>query len=189
MTYNVAARSVDSLYNAIMTYPWSVWTSLREAWVVAEHYHMTNDLKMYAALQTDTISSNAALRGSLPLKIVEGQISLGRGNYLNIKNGKPGDLPTTLWGSGWSTWCYQIDAAIEESMETNATGQYYCSPPFTWVILELDIQLTKLPYLMEMGYITTGRLPMRGNRNDIHSLRMHDVVPGEWISSVKMVTK
>ena len=92
---------------------------------------MTNDLEMYAALQTDTISSNAALRGSLPLKIVEGQISLGRGNYLNIKNGKPGDLPTTLWGSGWSTWCYQIDAAIEESMETNAIGQYYCSPPFT----------------------------------------------------------
>ena len=68
---------------------------------------------------------------------------------------------------------------------TNSIG----SPPFTWVILELEIQLTKLPYLMEMGYITTGKLPKRGDRHDIYSLRMHDVVPGEWISSVSMMTK
>ena len=182
MTYNVAAHSVDSLYNAIMTYPWSVWTSLREAWVVAEHYKMTysKDLKVYAALQTDAVSLEAALR------MVGGRVSLGRGKYLNIENGKPGDLPTTLWSNwGWSTWGYQIDAAIEEAAATNSIG----SPPFTWVILELEIQLTKLPYLMEMGYITTGKLPKRGDRHDIYSIRMHDVVPGEWISSVSMVTK
>ena len=79
MTHNM-----ESLYNTIMTYPWTAWTSLREAWVVAEHYKTTNsrNLKVYAALPTDAVFSEAALMmvgGSVPL---------------DIKNGKPGDLPT-----------------------------------------------------------------------------------------------
>ena len=116
---------------------------------------------------------------------------MGGGKYLNIENGKPGDLPTTLWGNwGWSTWCYQIDAAIEEAAATNSIGSIAEEkPPFTWMIMELEIPLNKLPYLMEMGYITTGKLPKRGDRYGIYSIRMHDVVPGEWISSVSMVTK
>ena len=57
------------------------------------------------------------------------------------------------------------------------------------MIMELEIPLNKLPYLMEMGYITTGKLPKRDDRYGIYSIRMHDVVPGEWISSVSMVTK
>ena len=165
-----------------MTYPWTAWTSLREAWVVAEHYKTTysRELKVYAALQTDAEFSEAAMM------MVGGSVALGGGKHLNIKNGKPGDLPTMLWGDrGWSTWCYQIDAAIEEAAATNSIG----SPPFTWMIMELEIPLNKLPYLMEMGYITTGKLPKRDDRYGIYSIRMHDVVPGEWISSVSMVTK
>ena len=187
MTHNVAAHNVASLYNAIMTYPWSAWNSLREAWVVAEHYKTTysRNLKVYAALQTDAVFSEAAMM------MVGGSVSLGGGKYLNIENGKPGDLPTTLWGDwGWSTWCYQIDAAIEEAAATNSIGSIAEEkPPFTWMIMELEIPLNKLPYLMEMGYITTGKLPKRGDRYGIYSIRMHDVVPGEWISSVSMVTK
>ena len=43
------------LYNAVMAYPWATWTSLREAWAVAEHYMQTysDNLKVYAALLID----------------------------------------------------------------------------------------------------------------------------------------
>ena len=106
-----------SLYDAVGGYPWATWTSLREAWEVAEHYRMTysKNLKVYAALQIDTEASDTA-RGHLALG--------GKTAYLlNINNGKPGDLPTLLWGNfGWSTWCHQIDTAIEVAIATNSRG-------------------------------------------------------------------
>ena len=184
-----------SLYDAVIgtyeqgaeEYPWATWTSLREAWVVAEHYKMTysKNLKVYAALQIDTEASDAA----------RGHLALGgkTAHYLNINNGKPGDLPTQLWGNyGWSTWCYQIEAAIEEAIATNSRRPVTDAAEkhsITWLIMELEIPLNKLPYLMEMGYITTGKLPKRGERKGINSIRLHDEVPGAWISSVHMKTR
>ena len=55
--------------------------------------------------------------------------------------------------------------------------------------MELEIPLNKLPYLMKMGYITTGELTKRGERKGINSIRLRDEVPGAWISSVHMVTR
>ena len=185
-----------SLYDAVIgtyeqgaeEYPWATWTSLREAWVVAEHYKMTysKNLKVYAALQIDTEASDAA----------RGHLALGgkTAHLLNINNGKPGDLPTLLWGNyGWSTWCHQIDVAIEVAIATNSRGPVTNAaekkPSITWLIMELEIPLNKLPYLMKMGYITTGELTKRGERKGINSIRLHDEVPGAWISSVHMVTR
>ena len=173
-----------SLYDAVGGYPWATWTSLQEAWEVAEHYRMTysKNLKVYAALQIDTEASDTS-RGHLALV----------GRLLNINNGKPDDLPTLLWGNyGWSTWCHQIDAAIKEAIATNfrgpGTNTAVKIPSITWLIMELEIPLNKLPYLMMMGYITTGRLPKRGDREGINSIRLHGEVPGAWISSTHMVT-
>ena len=41
-------------------YPWGTWTSLREAWDVAEHYEQTNSdkIKTYTALLVDTEASD-----------------------------------------------------------------------------------------------------------------------------------
>ena len=102
-----------SLYDAVGGYPWTTWTSLQEAWEVAEHYRMTYSkyFKMYAALQIDTEISDIA-RGHLS---IEGRFA----HSLNINNGKPDNLPTLLWGNyGWSTWCHQIDTAIEVAIST-----------------------------------------------------------------------
>ena len=57
-----------SLYDAVGGHPWATWTSLREAWVVAEHYKMTysKNIKVYAALQIDTEASDTA-RGHLAI--------------------------------------------------------------------------------------------------------------------------
>ena len=98
-----------------------------------------------------------------------------------------------LWGNyGWSTWCHQIEAAIEEAIATNSRRPVTDAaeqPSITWLIMELEIPLNKLPYLMKMGYITTGELTKRGERKGINSIRLHDDVPGAWISSVHMVTR
>ena len=65
-----------SLYDAVGGYPWATWTSLREAWEVAEHYRMTysKNLKVYAALLIDTEASDAA-RGHLALGAKQPTIS------------------------------------------------------------------------------------------------------------------
>ena len=76
-----------SLYDAVGGYPWTTWTSLQEAWEVAEHYRMTysKNLKVYAALQIDTEASDT----------VRGHLTLGgnTAHLLNINNGKPDNLP------------------------------------------------------------------------------------------------
>ena len=69
-------------------YPWATWTSLREAWEVAEHYEQTysDKFKMYAALLVDTEASDAG----------RGRLALGgktAPHHLNITNGKPDDPP------------------------------------------------------------------------------------------------
>ena len=91
-----------SLYDAVGGYPWATWTSLREAWVVAEHYKMTysKNLKVYAALLIDTEASDAA----------RGHLALGgkTAHYLNINNGKPGDLPTVV-GELWMVYMVPPD--------------------------------------------------------------------------------
>ena len=96
MTYNVAAHNVASLYNAIMTYPWTTWTSLREAWVVAEHYKTTysRDLKVYAALQTDAEFSEAAMMK------VGGNVALGGENTSTSKMANQGISPQRCGGNG-----------------------------------------------------------------------------------------
>ena len=75
------------LYNAVMAYPWATWTSLREAWAVAEHYMQTHsdNLKVYAALLIDAEASDTA-RGHLAL----GGKSAPRHLHIDA-NGKPPD--------------------------------------------------------------------------------------------------
>ena len=170
------------LYNAVMAYPWATWTSLREAWAVAEHYMQTysDNLKVYAALLIDAEASDTA-RGHLAL----GGKSAPRHLHIDA-NGKPGDLPTQIWGNyGWSTWCHLIEAAITEAIASNSRGPVTevaeQKSSITWLIMELEIPLNKLPYLLKMGYITTG-----SERNGINSIRLHGDVPGAWISSVHM---
>ena len=169
-----------SLYNAGRAdgYPWATWTSLREAW---EHYEQTycDKLKVYAALLVDTEASDAG----------RGHLALGgktAPHHLNITNGKPDDLPTLIWGNyGWSTWCHTMEDAIKEAIASNSRGPIIevaeQKPSITWLIMELEIPLNKLPYLLKMGYVTTG-----SERNGINSIRMHGDVPGTWISSVHM---
>ena len=104
-------------------------------------------------------------------------------------NGKPGDLPTQIWGNyGWSTWCHLIEAAIREAIASNSRGPVTevaeQKSSITWLIMELEIPLNKLPYLLKMGYITTG-----SERNGINSIRLHGDVPGAWISSVHMAVQ
>ena len=174
-----AGTNAQRLYE----YPWATWTSLREAWEVAEHFKQTysNVLKVYAALLIDTEASDAD-RGHLALG---GRSALG---HLHIDaRGKPSNLPTQIWGNyGWSTWCHLIEAAIKEAIASNSRGPVTevaeQKPSIAWLIVELEIPLNKLPYLFKMGYITTGY-----ERNGINSIRLHGDVPGAWISSVHMV--
>ncbi len=163
-------------------YPWETWTSLQQAWEVAEHYKQTNinKLRVYAALLIDPRASDMD-RGHLALG---GRPAIG---HLNINaRGYPSDLLTQIWGNyGWSTWCHLIEAAIKEAIASNSRGpiaEMVEQKSIAWLILELEIPLNKLPYLFKMGHITTGI-----ERNGINSIRLHGDVPGAWISSVHMV--
>ena len=160
-------------------YPWADWTSLREAWEVAERFKQTynNALKVYAALLIDTwaLGYLALGGGSAP------------GHLQTDSRGKPINLPTWLWGNyGWSTWCHLTEAAIKEAIASNSRGPVtevaHQKPSIAWLMMELEIPLNKLPYLFKMNYITTGC-----ERNGINSIRLHGDVPGAWISSVHMV--
>ena len=166
---------------AFAGYPWKTWTSLREAWAVAEHHGMAqkDKLKVYAALLVDIEASDVG----------NGHLALGgktAPHHLKITDGKPEDLPTLIWGNyGWSTWCHTMEDAIKEAIASNSRGPIEevaeQKPSINWLIMELDISLNKLPYLLKMGYVTTGK-----ERNDITSFRLHGDVPGTWISSVHM---
>ena len=163
----------------IYDYPWADWTSLREAWEVAEHFKQTynNAIKVYAALLIDTWAvGHLALGG----RSAPGHLQIDA-------RGKPINLPTRLWGDyGWATWCHLTEDAIKEAIASNSRGPVTevadQKPYITWLMMELEIPLNKLPFLFKKGYITTGC-----ERNGINSVRLHGDVPGDWISSVHRV--
>ncbi len=153
---------------AFAGYPWTTWTSLREAWAVAEHHEMVD-------IEASDVGNGHLAPG--------GKTSQ---HHLKITDGKPEDLPTLIWGNyGWSRWCHTMEDAIKEAIASNSRGPIKevaeQKPSINWLIMELDIQLNKLPYLLKMGYVTTGK-----ERNDINSFRLHGNIPGTWISSLHL---
>ena len=72
-------------------YPWADWTSLQEAWEVAEHFKPTysNTLKVYAALLIDTWALGYLALGG---RSAPGHLQIDA-------RGKPINLPTRLWGN------------------------------------------------------------------------------------------
>ena len=68
--YDAVIGSYEHSSGTFAEYPWTTWTSLKEAWAVAEHHERTDkdELKVYAALLVDIGASNVgdghlALRG------------------------------------------------------------------------------------------------------------------------------
>ena len=154
-----------------------------EAWAIAEQQERTDcdkdKLRIYAALLVDIEASNVG----------DGYLALG-GNTaqhrLKITNGKPENLSTLIWGNyGWSTWCHTMEDAIKEAIASNSRGPIKevaeQKLSINWLIMELDIQLNKLPYLLKKGHVTTGK-----ERNNINSFRLHGNIPGNWISSLHL---
>ena len=96
--YETVIGSYEHSGGAFAEYPWTAWTSLKEAWAVAEHHERTDKdkLKVYAALLVDIEASNVgdghlALGGKTAqhrLKIVNGKDNgrrLQGGNCLKIQ--------------------------------------------------------------------------------------------------------
>ena len=171
-----------SVYDAVIGSYEDSGGAFAEAWAIAEHQGKADcdkdKLRLYAALLVDAETSNVE-GGYLALG---GRIS---GSRLKIINGKPENIPTSLWGSyGWSTWCYTMEDVIKEAIASNSRGptlEVAEQSSINWLIMELDIQLSKLPYLLMKGYVTTGK-----ERNNINSLRLHGNIPGTWISSLHL---
>ena len=171
-----------SVYDAVISsYEYS-GGALAEAWTIAEQQGQEdrdkNKLKLYAALLVDDEASN----------VKEGYLVLGgrlSGTRLVIIDERPANIPTSLWGDyGWSTWCYTMEDVIKEAIASNSRGptqEVAKQSSIHWLIMELDIQLCKLPYLLMKCLVTTGR-----ERNNISSLRLHGNIPGSWISSLHM---
>ena len=78
-----------------------------------------------------------------------------------------------------------MEDAIKEAIASNSRGPIAevaeQKASITWLIMEIETPLNKMPYLLKMGYVTTGK-----ERNGINSIRMHGNIPGTWISSVHL---
>ena len=63
-----------------------------------------------------------------------------------------------------------MEDALKEAFASNSrrpvTEVVEQKASITWLIMELEIPLNKLPYLLKMGYVTTGN-----ERNGIKSIR------------------
>ena len=172
-----------SVYDAVIGSYEDSGGAFAEAWAIAEQQAKAdcdkNKLRVYAALLVDIEASN----------VEGGHLALGgrtSGSHLKIINGQPENISTSIWGSyGWSTWCHTMEDAIKEAIASNSRGPTQevaeQKPSINWLIMELDIQLSKLPYLLMKGYVTTGK-----ERNNINSFRLHGNIPGTWISSLHL---
>ena len=121
----------------------------------------------------------------------EGYLTLGGkqlGVRLRLIDEKPANIPTSLWGQhGWSTWCYNLEEVIKEAIASNSRGptlEVDKQVPIHWLIMEMEVPLCKLPYLLMKGLVTTGN-----ERNNIFSLRLHGNIPGSWISVLHMAVQ
>ena len=101
---------------------------------------------------------------------------------------RPANIPTSLWGRyGWSTWCYNLEDVIKEAIASNSRGptqEVDKQVSIHWLIMEMEVPLCKLPYLLMKGLVTTGN-----ERNNISSLRLHGNIPGSWISVLHMAVQ
>ena len=55
---------------------------------------------------------------------------------------------------GWSTWCYNLDDVIKEATASNSRGSTQGVDKQTsiqWLIMEMEVLLSKLPYLLMRG--------------------------------------
>ena len=174
-----------SVYDAVISSYEDSGGALADAWAIAEHQgqedRKKNTIKLYAALLIDDGMSN----------VKEGYLTLGgkqSGVRLMLIDEKPTNIPTSLWGRyGWSTWCYTLEDVIKEAIASNSRGptqevdkQAYIH----WLIMEMEVPLCKLPYLLMKGLVTTGN-----ERNNISSLRLHGNIPGSWISALHMAVQ
>ena len=171
-----------SVYDAVIGSYDEDGGALANAWAIAEQQKQgdcdQSKLRLYAALMIDVETSS--LDG--------GYLALGgrtSGSRIKIINGKPENITTSLWGNyGWSTWCYTMEDVIKEAIASNSRGptkEVAEQSTIKWLIMELDIQLNKMAYLLMKGYVTTGK-----ERNNINSLRLHGNIPGIWISSLHL---
>ena len=169
-----------SVYDAVISSYEDKSGALAEAWTTADQQgeHERNKLKLYAALLVDADESNKK----------EGYLVLGgrqSGVHLTIIDERPKNIPTSLWGEyGWSTWCYTLEDVIKEAIASNSRGptqEVAKQSSIHWLIMEMDIQVCKLPYLLMKGLVTTGK-----ERNNISSIRLHGNIPGSWLSALHM---
>ncbi len=148
-TVDNALNMALSVYDAVISSYEDSGGALADAWAIAEQQGQEdrekNKLKLYAALLVDDEASN----------VKEGYLVLGgrlSGARLMIIDERPANIPTSLWGDyGWSTWCYTLEDVIKEAIASNSRGptQEVAKQSFIhWLIMELDIQLCKLPDLL-----------------------------------------
>ena len=157
-----------SVYDAVIGSYDDDGGALAQAWAIAEQQRQgdcdKNKLRLYAALLIDVETSS----------VDGGYLALGGRTYgsrIKIINGKPENITTSLWGNyGWSTWCYTMEDVIKEAIASNSRGptkEVNEQSTIKWLIMELDIQLNKMTYLLMKVYVTTGK-----ERNNINSLRL-----------------
>ena len=130
-------------------------------------------IKLYAALLINENKSN----------VKEGYLTMQSCVCLKLVDDRPANIPTSLWGRyGWSTWCYNLEDVIKEAIASNSRGptqEVDKQTSIHWLIMEMEVPLRKLPYLLMKGLVTTGN-----ERNNISSLRLHGNIPGCWITTL-----
>ena len=95
---------------------------------------------------------------------------------------KPTNIPTSLWGRhGWSTGCYTLDDGIKEVIVSNSrspTSEVDKQACIHWLIMEMEVPLCKLTYLLIQKLVTIG-----------NALRLHGNIPGSWISALHIAVQ
>ena len=81
----------------------------------------------------------------------------------------------------------QFEDVIKEAIASNSRGptqEVDKQTSIHWLIMEMEVPLRKLPYLLMKGLVTTGN-----ERNNISSLRLHGNIPGSWITMLHMAVQ
>ena len=176
------ASSMASVYDAVINSYENNDGALAEAWAIAE-FQGQEDLKknlirLYAALLVNDSESD----------VKNGYLVLQSGVRLELMDERPANIPTSLWGRyGWSTWCYSLEDVIKEAIASNSRGptlEVDKQTSIHWLIMEMEVPLAKLPYLLKKGLATTGN-----ERNNISSFRLHGNIPGSWITTLHMAVQ
>ena len=170
-----------SVYDAVIN-SYEAVDPLVAEWTIAESQGQDdlrkNVIRLYAALLVNSTESN----------VKQGYLVLQSGHRLGLINEMLTRVPTELWGQyGWSTWCYNLEDAIKEAIASNSRGptmEVDKQIPIHWLIMEMEMSLSKIPHLLKKGLITTGK-----ERNNISSLRMHGNIPGNWITTLHMAVQ